>query len=228
MKGFTVIKMRSRELTMHRCVFSAQSDAQPWLPVACTGRAKPVVTASRVHFSYNATVTSPATRIAAILLSTRFPSGACAPLLLGYLFPRTRRTRLTSFCRKTRFMELKARDFATIEALNEAASTAESSGTTQEVVEHRCVCRMGVDRRGGGGKTRGERSQAQPRRRRAHKGDESFYMQVEDGCVELRDRRRKAIQEVKKKERVKLLPGMSIKFHDAGELRVMRNVSAHA
>lgn len=64
--------------------------------------------------------------------------------------------------------------------------------------------------------------------RRAHKGDESFYMQVEDGCVELRDRRRKAIQEVKKKERVKLLPGMSIKFHDAGELRVMRNVSAHA
>ena len=68
-------------------------------------------------------------------------------------------------------MELKARDFATIEALNEATSTAESGGTTQEVVEHRCVCRMGVDRRGGGGKTRGERSQAQPRRRRAHKGD---------------------------------------------------------
>ena len=53
-------------------------------------------------------------------------------------------------------------------------------------------------------------------------------MQVEDGCVELRDRKRKAIKEVKKKERVKLLPGMSIKFHDAGELRVMRNVSAHA
>ena len=153
-------------------VCSPQATRRPALaPLACTGRAKPVVTASRVHFSYNATVNSPAMRIAAILLSTRFPSGACAPLLLGYLFPRTRRTRLTSSCRKTRFMELKARDFATIEALNEATSTAESGGTTQEVVEHRCVCRMGVDRRGGGGKTRGERSQAQPRRRRAHKGD---------------------------------------------------------
>jgi len=65
-------------------------------------------------------------------------------------------------------------------------------------------------------------------RRRAHKGDESFFMQVQDGSVELRDRKRKAIKEVKKKERVKLEPGWSIKFHDAGELRVMRNVSAHA
>ena len=28
-----------------------------------------------------------------------------------------------------------------------------------------------------------------------HKGDESFYMQVQDGCVELRDRSRTAIKE---------------------------------
>ena len=56
-----------------------------------------------------------------------------------------------------------------------------------------------------------------------HKGDESFYMQVQDGCVELRDRSRTAIKEVKTKERVKLEPGWFIKFHDAGELRVLRN-----
>lgn len=61
-----------------------------------------------------------------------------------------------------------------------------------------------------------------------HKGDESFYMQVQDGCVELRDRSRTAIKEVKTKERVKLEPGWLIKFHDAGELRVLRNINAHA
>ena len=62
----------------------------------------------------------------------------------------------------------------------------------------------------------------------AHKGDDCFYMQVEDVCVELRDSKKRAIKEVRKKERVKLEPGMSIKFHDAGELRVLRNVNAHA
>ena len=60
--------------------------------------------------------------------------------------------------------------------------------------------------------------------RKAHKGDDCFYMQVGDGCVELRDSKKRAIKEVRKKERVKLEPGMSIKFHDAGELRVLRNV----
>jgi ferric-dicitrate binding protein FerR (iron transport regulator) len=64
--------------------------------------------------------------------------------------------------------------------------------------------------------------------RKAHKGDDCFYMQVEDGCVELRDSKKRAIKEVRKKERMKLKPGMSIKFHDAGELRVLRNVNAHA
>ena len=61
-----------------------------------------------------------------------------------------------------------------------------------------------------------------------HKGDESFYMQVQDGCVELRDRSRTAIKEVKTGDRVKLEPGWLIKFHDAGELRVLRNINAHA
>ena len=53
-------------------------------------------------------------------------------------------------------------------------------------------------------------------------------MQVQDGCVELRDRSRIAIKEVKTGDRVKLEPGWLIKFHDAGELRVLRNINAHA